>query len=135
MGIRSSRTLMACIFAMASTLAQAGDTIKVGVIAEMTGTFADFGRHIVNGATAYMKQYGDTVWGKKVELIIRDSTGPAPDVANRLAQELVVKDNVDFIVGFGLTPNALAVAPIVTEAKKPMIVMNAATSIITTKSP
>src|ERR1035437_1436818 len=105
------------------------------MIVEMTGTFADFGRHMVNGATAYMKQYGDTVAGKKVELIVRDSTGAAPDLAKRLAPELVVKGKVAFLAGFGLTPNALAVAPIATEAKKPMIVMNAATSIITVKSP
>jgi len=127
--------LLALALGAASLCAQAGDTIKVGVIAEMSGTFADFGRHIVNGAQAYMKQHGDTVAGKKVELIVRDTGGPAPDVAKRLAQELVVKENVDFIVGFGLTPNALAVAPIVTEAKKPTLIMNAATSVITTKSP
>jgi branched-chain amino acid transport system substrate-binding protein len=113
----------------------AGNTIKVGVLAEMSGTFADFGQQMTNGAKAYMKQYGDTVGGKKIELVIKDTTGPAPDVAKRLAQELVVKDNVDFIVGFGLTPNAFAVAPIATEAKKPTIIMNAATSVITTKSP
>ncbi|HYA60270.1 MAG TPA: ABC transporter substrate-binding protein, partial [Burkholderiaceae bacterium] len=113
----------------------AGDTIKVGVLAEMSGTFASFGQQITTGAKAFMKRNGDTVAGKKVELIIRDTTGPAPDVAKRLAQELIVQDDVDFIVGFGLTPNALAVAPIVTEAKKPTIIMNAATSIITTKSP
>src|SRR4029077_3313903 len=65
----------------------------------------------------------------------RDTTGPAPEVAKRLAQELVTRDNVDFLVGFGLTPNAMAAAPVATEAKKPMIIMNAATSIITTKSP
>lgn len=113
----------------------AGNTIKVGVLAEMSGTFADFGMQITNGAKAYIKQHGDTVGGKKIELVIRDTTGPAPDVAKRLAQELVVKDNVDFIVGFGLTPNAFAVAPLATEAKKPTIIMNAATSAITTKSP
>jgi branched-chain amino acid transport system substrate-binding protein len=113
----------------------AGNTIKVGVLAEMSGTFADFGQQMTNGAKAYMKQYGDTVGGKKIELVIKDTTGPAPEVAKRLAQELVVKDNVDFIVGFGLTPNAFAVAPIATEAKKPTIIMNAATSVITTKSP
>ncbi|NMM27335.1 MAG: ABC transporter substrate-binding protein [Glaciimonas sp.] len=113
----------------------AGNTIKVGVLAEMSGTFADFGMQITNGAKAYMKQYGDTVAGKKIELVIKDTTGPAPDVAKRLAQELVVQDKVDFIVGFGLTPNAFAVAPIATEAKKPTIIMNAATSAITTKSP
>jgi len=117
-----------------TTAAQAGDTIKVGFLVEMTGTFSDFGQHIVNGATAYIQQHGDTVAGKKIVLIVRDTTGPAPEVAKRLAQELIVKDEVDFIVGFGLTPNALAVAPIVTEARKPTIIMNAATSVITTKS-
>jgi branched-chain amino acid transport system substrate-binding protein len=113
----------------------AGDTIKVGIITEMTGNFADFGRHITNGAKAYMKVHGDTVAGKKIELIIRDTTGPAPDVAKRLATELIVKDKVDFIAGLGFTPNALAIAPIITEAKMPTVIMNAATSIITTKSP
>lgn len=113
----------------------AGNTIKVGILAEMSGTFADFGQQITNGARAYMKQYGDTVAGKKIELIVKDLTGAAPDVAKRLAQELVVKDEVDFIAGFGLTPNAMAVASIASEAKKPTVIMNAASSVITTKSP
>ena len=113
----------------------AADTIKVGVLVPMTGTFSDSGRQITNGIKTYMKLHGDTVAGKKIELIIRDTTGPAPEVAKRLAQELVVKDKVDFLAGFSLSPNALAVAPIATESKKPMIIMNAATSIITTKSP
>ena len=130
------KLMMYGIFALAASQAcAAGDTIKVGVLAEMSGTFADFGLQITNGAKAYMKQHGDTVAGKKIELVIKDTTGPAPEVAKRLAQELVVKDKVDFLAGFGLTPNALAVAPIATEAKKPTIIMNAATSIITTKSP
>jgi branched-chain amino acid transport system substrate-binding protein len=115
--------------------AAAGNTIKVGIVVEMSGTFADFGMQITNGARAYMKQYGDTVAGKKIELIVKDVGGPAPDVAKRLAQELVVKDEVDFIAGFGLTPNAMAVASIATEAKKPTVIMNAASSVITTKSP
>ena len=101
----------------------------------MTGAFADFGQQMTTGAKAYIKEHGDTVAGRKIELVIKDVGGPSPDVSKRLAQELVVKDNVDFIAGFGLTPNALAVAPIATEAKKPTIIMNAATSIITTKSP
>ena len=112
-----------------------GNTIKVGIIAEMTGSFSDFGFNIVNGAKAYIKEHGDTVAGKKIELIVKDVGGPSPEVAKRLAQELIVKDKVDFIAGLGFTPNALAVAPIVTEAKKPTVIMNAATSIITTKSP
>ena len=124
------------VFAMAAgQAAAAGNTIKVGIIVEMTGAFSDFGRHIVNGAKAYMQEHGNTVAGKKIELIIRDTTGPAPDVAKRLAQELIVKDKVDFIAGLGFTPNALAIAPLISEAKKPTIIMNAATSIITTKSP
>jgi len=115
--------------------AHAGDTIKIGIITEMTGAFADFGQQMTTGAKAYIKEHGDTVAGKKIELIIKDVGGPSPDVSKRLAQELVVKDDVDFIAGFGLTPNAMAVAPVSTEAKKPTIIMNAATSIITTKSP
>ena len=81
-----------------------------------------------------MAELGDTVAGKKIEIIYKDTTGPAPEVAKRLAQELVVRDKVDFLAGFGLTPEALAVAPIAQQAKKPMIIMNAATSVITTKS-
>src|SRR4029077_12310696 len=73
--------------------------------------------------------------GRKIEIIEKDTTGPAPEIAKRLAQELVTRDKVDLLVGFGLTPNALAAAPVATEAKTPMIIMNAATSIITTKSP
>src|SRR5438105_14874047 len=86
------------------------------------------------GMKPYMKQHGDTVAGKKVELILKDTTGPSPEIAKRLAQELVTRDKVDFLAGFGLTPEALAVAPIAQQAKKPMIIMNAATSVITTKS-
>lgn len=126
---------LALALAFQCASASAGDTIKVGFVAEMSGTFADFGRQITNGARAYMKEHGDTVAGKKIELIVKDVTGPAPEVAKRLAQELVVKDEVDFIAGFGLTPNALAVAQVATEAKKPTIIMNAAASVITTKSP
>jgi branched-chain amino acid transport system substrate-binding protein len=84
---------------------------------------------------AYIKAHGDTVAGKKIELVVKDTTGPAPDLAKRVAQELVVRDHVQLLAGFGLTPNTMAVAPVATEAKIPMIVMNAATSAITTKSP
>ncbi len=115
--------------------ALAEETIKVGVIVEMSGPFAPYGRQITNGMRAYMKAHGDTVAGKKIELIVKDTTGPAPDLAKRVAQELVTRDKVQFLAGFGLTPNTMAVAPVATEAKVPMIVMNAATSAITTKSP
>ena len=111
------------------------NTIKVGVIAEFSGPFADYGSQIEAGMKAYIKEHGDSVAGKKIELINRDTGGPAPDVAKRFAQELITRDKVQFLAGFGLTPNAMAVAPVVSEAKVPMIISNAATSSITTKSP
>ncbi len=122
----------ACLAAFA---AAAQEPIKVGMVVEMSGPFADIGRQIMNGARAYVKANGDTVAGRKVELVVKDTTGMAPDLARRQAQELITNDKVDFLAGFGLTPNALSVASLATEAKKPMIVMNAATSIITTRSP
>ena len=112
-----------------------GGTIKLGLVASFSGPFADVGKQIQNGIKAYMKQNGDTVAGKKIEILTRDTTGPAPDVAKRVSQELVVQDQVDFLNGFGLTPEALAAAPVATEGKTPMVIMNAATAIITTKSP
>jgi len=115
--------------------ANAQDTVKVGIINEYSGQFADTGAQIDNGIKLYVKQHGDTVAGKKIELIRKDTGGIAPDVAKRLAQELVVRDKADVFAGFSLTPNALAAADISAEAKKFMVVMNAATSIITTKSP
>src|SRR5438034_7132967 len=122
------------LLAVASA-APAQNIVKLGMIGEFSGPFAQYGQQILGGMRAYMKLHGDTVAGKKIEIVQKDTGGPAPDVAKRLAQELVTRDNVDILVGFGLTPNALAVAPVATEAKKAMVIMNAATSIITTKSP
>ena len=110
-------------------------TVKIGVIMPYSGQFADPGAQIDNGIKLYMKQNGDTVAGKKIELIRKDTGGIAPDVAKRLAQELIVRDKVDILAGFDLTPNALAAADVSAQAKKFMVIMNAATSIITTKSP
>ena len=115
--------------------AQGNSPVRIGLIMPYSGQFADTGIQIENGIKLYMKQHGDTVAGRKIELIKKDVGGPAPDVAKRLAQELVTRDNVDILAGFSLTPNALAAAPVSEEAKKFMVVMNAATSIITTKSP
>src|SRR5437899_4156652 len=113
----------------------AQQTIKIGMINVLSGQFADAGIQMENGARAYMKQHGDTVAGKRIEIIRRDVGGPLPDVAKRHAQELIVRDKVDILAGFLLTPNALAAADVSAEAKKFMVVMNAATSIIITKSP
>jgi branched-chain amino acid transport system substrate-binding protein len=115
--------------------ANAQDSVKVGLIMSYSGQFADTAAQIDNGIKLYVKQHGDTVAGKKIELIRKDTGGIAPDIAKRLAQELVVRDNADIFAGFALTPNALAAADVSAEAKKFMVVMNAATAIITTKSP
>ena len=113
----------------------AEDTVKVGLIISYSGQFADTGNQMDNAIKLYVNQHGDTVAGKKIEFIRKDTGGIAPDVAKRLAQELIVRDHADVIAGFTLTPNALAAADVSAEAKKFMVVMNAATSIITTKSP
>lgn len=115
--------------------ATAAEPLKIGLVAEFSGPFAGYGRQIHGGMKAYLQQHGDTVAGRKIEILLKDTTGPSPEVAKRLAQDLVAQDKVDFLAGFGLTPNALAVAPLATQARTPMIVMNAASSIITTKSP
>ncbi|MFZ6765630.1 ABC transporter substrate-binding protein [Undibacterium sp. Di26W] len=129
----SMATLTAVVL-FALPLAWAEDTIKIGLIAAFSGPFADYGKQMEGGIKTWMAQNGSTVAGKKIEIIIKDTTGPSPEIAKRVAQELVVRDKVDFLAGFSLTPEALAVAPIAEQAKKPMIIMNAASSAITTKS-
>jgi branched-chain amino acid transport system substrate-binding protein len=120
---------------LAAPPADAQSTIKIGLIMPYSGQFADTATQMDNAIKLYVKQKGDTVAGRKIEFIRRDTGGVAPDVAKRLAQELIVRDNVDLLAGFVLTPNALAAGDVSAEAKKFMVVMNAATSIITTKSP
>ncbi|HEX2762029.1 MAG TPA: ABC transporter substrate-binding protein, partial [Rhizomicrobium sp.] len=120
---------------LAGAPAQAADPLKIGLILPMSGPFASTGKQIDAAVKLYIKTNGDTVAGRKVEVILKDDTGTAPDLTKRLAQELIVNDKVDILAGFGLTPLAFAAAPLSEEAKKPMIVMAAATSAITTKSP
>ncbi|HXM81235.1 MAG TPA: ABC transporter substrate-binding protein [Burkholderiales bacterium] len=115
--------------------ASAQQTVRIGLIMPYSGQFADTATQMDNAIKLYVKQNGDTVAGHKLEFIRKDTGGIAPDVAKRLAQELVVRDKVDVLAGFVLTPNALAAADVSAEARKFMVVMNAATSIITTKSP
>lgn len=118
----------------AAPSAHAQGSIKIGLIMPYSGQFADAAAQMDNAIKLYVKQKGDTVAGRKIEFIRKDTGGIAPDVAKRLAQELVVRDNVDILAGFVLTPNAMAAGDISEQAKKFMVVMNAATSIVTTKS-
>ena len=114
--------------------ATAQDTVKVGLILPMTGPSSSTGKQAEAAAKLFLQMNGNKVAGKTVELIVKDDTGAA-DVTKRLAQELVVNDKVSVLMGFGLTPLALAVAPIATQAKVPQIVTAAATAIITEQSP
>jgi branched-chain amino acid transport system substrate-binding protein len=120
--------------ALALAVAQAQETVKIGLILPMTGGQASTGKQIDNAVKLYMQQKGDTVAGKKIEVILKDDAA-VPDNTKRLAQELIVNDKVNFIAGFGVTPAALAAAPLATQAKVPEIVMAAGTSIITERSP
>lgn len=115
-------------------LAQAQDTVKIGVILPMTGQQASTGRQIDAAIKLWVAQNGKKVAGKTIEVIVKDD-GSIPDATRRLAQELVVNDKVVALAGFGITPSAMATAPIATQSKTPMVVMAAATSSITEASP
>lgn len=113
--------------------AQAG-TVKVGLVLSMTGPFASTGKQLEAGARHFLREHGDTVAGKKIELVIKDDGG-LPDQAKRVAQELVVNEKVQVLGGFSLTPLALSVAPIATQSKTPSVVFVAATSSVIDASP
>lgn len=135
---KSATLSILCIAAVAGAIlsspAAAEGTIKIGVILPYSGQFADMAKQADNGITLYMKTHGDTVAGKKIVIIRKDVGGIAPAVAKRLAQELVVRDGVDILAGFIATPNALAASDVSDQAKKLMVLVNAGTSIVTTKS-
>ena len=120
--------------ALATGSAFAQDTVKICLIVSMTGQQASTGKQIKAAVDLYMKEHGDTVAGKKIQVILRDSAS-VPDNTKRLAQELIVNDKVSVIAGFEITPAAMVVAPLATEAKVVELVMAAGTSIITEKSP
>jgi branched-chain amino acid transport system substrate-binding protein len=111
-------------------------TVKIGLISTYSGPNAQYGENIERGLRLYMKHHADKLPpGVRVELVVRDDGGPNPDQAKRLAQELIARDKVDLLAGFVWTPNAMAVAPLTAEAKVPMVILNAASSVITTRSP
>jgi len=138
--VRSRRRMLQGMVAavaagMFAVPALAADPLKIGLILPLTGPFASTGKQIEAACRLYMAKNGDTVAGRKVELIVKDDTGLAPETTKRIAQEMVVQDKVSVLAGFGLTPLALAAAPVATEAKVPMVVMAAATAMIPTRSP
>ena len=134
------RTFLACstaglVTASLSRFALAADPFRIGLIIPKTGPFASTGKQVEAACRLYMQKNGDTVSDRKIELLVRDDTGTAPELTKRIASELIARDQVKVIAGFGLTPLAFAAAPIATDAKTPMIVMAAATSAIPQRSP
>jgi branched-chain amino acid transport system substrate-binding protein len=138
MSIRANMVLgavaAAALISGSACSASAADAVKIGLILPMTGGQASTGKQIDHAVKLYMKQHGDTVAGKKIEVILKDDA-TLPDNTKRLAQELIVNDKVNIIAGFGITPSAFAAAPLATQAKVPEVVMAAGTSVITERSP
>jgi branched-chain amino acid transport system substrate-binding protein len=124
----------ALAFSVSTVAVLAADPIKIGLILPMTGPFTSTGKQIAAAVELYNATHGGSVAGRKVEIILKDDAGVA-DTTKRLAQELIVNDKVTAIAGFGLTPLALAAAPVATQGATPMVVMSAATSVITERSP
>lgn len=131
-GFRTIVTAAAVLLLPGAAMAE--QTVKIGLILPMTGPFQGTGRQVDAAVNLYVQQHGDSVAGDKIEVILRDDGG-VPDTSKRLAQELVVRDHVNVLFGFGLTPIALAVAPIATQAKVPGIVISAGTSMVVNASP
>jgi branched-chain amino acid transport system substrate-binding protein len=128
--------LVSLMVAAAPVMLAQAQTVKIGVISTYSGPNAQYGENMERGLKLYMKHNANKLpAGVKVELVLRDDGGPNPEAAKRLAQELIVRDKVDFLTGFVWTPNAMAVAPLITEAKMPTVILNAASSQITTRSP
>src|SRR5216110_3706564 len=132
MRFAKTTALIALAFAASAASAQ---TVKIGFITSYSGLNGNLGPYMERAVRLYLKQHEKELGGVKVELLTRDDTGPNPDKARQLAQELVVRDKVDLLAGVIFTPNAMAIAPIATEAKVPFVIMNAGTAVITTRSP
>jgi branched-chain amino acid transport system substrate-binding protein len=134
----TKRTLIAAAIAAcacAQLPAFAQDALRIGLIGTYSGPYADYGRQFDAGVALYLKEHGGKIAGRPVEVIKKDTAGPAPDTAKRLAQELIVRDKVNLLTGLDFSPNAYAVSAIATQAKIPTVVMNASSSGITASSP
>ena len=126
---------LAAALVLSASAASAQQTVKIGFITSYSGLNGNLGPYMERAVRLYLKQHDKELGGVKVELLTRDDTGPNPDKARQLAQELVVRDKVNLLAGVIFTPNAMAMAPIATEAKVPFVIMNAGTAVITTRSP
>jgi branched-chain amino acid transport system substrate-binding protein len=132
----ASRLRAAAAFTCIAAAVHAQDgPLKMGIVAPLSGPFASYGKQIENGVNVFLRENGDTIAGRKLQVIFRDNGGPNPELAKRHATELVLQDKVDVLAGFPFTPEAYAVAPVATQAKKPTFILLASTSAVSTKSP
>ncbi len=132
-----TRNICAALAAAISTMAAGaalGETIKVGVIAPFSGPFAIYGKQFQEAIETYVARHGTTAGEHEIEFIYKDVGGPNPDQSRSLAQELLIRDQVDYLAGFTFTPNALAVAPLIEQSQTPTVIFNAATSSINSES-
>lgn len=127
--------LCASVALLALGSVAAAETVKVGVVAPFSGGFARWGEQFQQAIAVYQKQHGHSVNGNKIEIVYRDVGGPDPAKSRQLTEELILREKVQFMGGYAFTPNALSVAQLVTEAKVPTVIFNAATSVITRRSP
>ncbi|WP_417210454.1 ABC transporter substrate-binding protein [Antarctobacter sp.] len=130
----TTRALCLTIAIGAATGALA-DQIKVGVIAPFSGPFAQYGIQYQQAIEVYQAQHGTSVGDHEITFIYKDVGGVNPDQSRSLAQELLIRDRVDYLAGFTFTPNALAVGPVITQSETPTVIFNAATSVINKESP
>ena len=130
-----TRLILAALAALATSVAAQADTIKVGVVGPFSGPFALQGKNFKAGIDAYMAVNGAKVGDNDIEILYRDVPQADPAQSKALAQELVVKEGVQYLAGFYFTPDAMAVTPLLEQANVPLVIMNAATSAIVTKSP
>jgi branched-chain amino acid transport system substrate-binding protein len=130
------KNLFGLVLAFAVVFPAAAQTVRLGFLNTYSGPFASLGEYVDKGARLYMKLNADKLPpGVKIDLVVRDAGGPNPDKAKQLAQEMIVRDRIQILTGLVFTPNAFAIAPLVSEAKIPTAIMNAGTSAITTRSP
>src|ERR1700730_2333512 len=119
---------------LCASRARAEDILKMGVSLPLTGAgFNAVGRQLASALKLYVAQHGDDVAGRKLEITVRDDGGVA-DNARRIVQEMIVNEKVG-LIGIGITPTSLAIAPLVTEAKIPTLVLSSGASVTVTKSP
>ena len=136
MKVFKSITIAALALSAAGASVCSAQTIKIGFITSYSGLNGNLGPYMERAVRLYIKEHEKELpRGVKIELITRDDTGPNPDKAKQLAQELIVRERVNLLAGVIFTPNAMAMAPIATEGKVPFVIMNAGTAVITTRSP